>query len=760
MSNRMFAVLAVLIGMAGMAAGQGTDPGVRDTVYVGAVSTNAGQKAIVPVSLFNDEDLGAITIPLRWSSPAISLDSVSFVGTRISYVNVKPITIDNGNQRVVFGAIIFTEAFLGSGNGVVAKLHFNIPPGTPDQFVSIDSTTIDPAGLLLTKSDASSFVPEFKKARITIGNPPDPGHITLSADSLAFEGQLGFPDPLNQTLSITNTGGGTMVWTASRASTWLSISPSSGTAPSVTSIHAASSTLPEGVYYDTIVVSAATADNTPRRLPVKLRVVRAAPTIRFGPSQFAISGVQGGANPPDRKLAIWTDIPGSLLNWTVTRSSSWLTLTPTSGTPPDSVTLQVDITGLSFGIYYDTIVIADPTAVNNPQKVPVTLQIVSNLPVIAATPNPLHVIVQSGVNAADRNVTIFNAGEGSMTFTATENSSRITGINPSSGSAPQNITLSFKTLPVSDGDYWDTVVVTSPEAINSPYYLVVHFHISVNPAKFLITPASFAFNYYECWQGPDPTLQIKNVQILNLGSDVLPWGLSFTAPWLVASTDTGYAPTLVTFSLKADGLPVGTYYDTVVVHSDLAINTPRRVPVVLNVVPGSLPPELLVNGMKTAIPAQEVFGMTIDKIAAVCEVMNAYPGCMNYGIQESIPWLRFLDTAGAAPAIPRATVEVGSYTYGKYYDTLLVTSPTATNSPVKVGVELIVWRMHGDANWDNKINIGDAVHIVNWLFKGGPPPYPELFVGDCNCDWLVNIGDAIYIVNYLFKGGDAPCGNP
>lgn len=29
--------------------------------------------------------------------------------------------------------------------------------------------------------------------------------------------------------------------------------------------------------------------------------------------------------------------------------------------------------------------------------------------------------------------------------------------------------------------------------------------------------------------------------------------------------------------------------------------------------------------------------------------------------------------------------------------------------------------------------------------------------GDSNCDGGVNVGDAVYIINYVFKGGDAPC---
>ena len=63
----------------------------------------------------------------------------------------------------------------------------------------------------------------------------------------------------------------------------------------------------------------------------------------------------------------------------------------------------------------------------------------------------------------------------------------------------------------------------------------------------------------------------------------------------------------------------------------------------------------------------------------------------------------------------------------------------------------------GDGNADGKITISDVIYIVNYLFKGGPEPIPEVSVGDANCDDKVTVSDVIYLINYLFKGGPAPC---
>ncbi|MCP4566880.1 MAG: hypothetical protein GY841_04780 [FCB group bacterium] len=66
--------------------------------------------------------------------------------------------------------------------------------------------------------------------------------------------------------------------------------------------------------------------------------------------------------------------------------------------------------------------------------------------------------------------------------------------------------------------------------------------------------------------------------------------------------------------------------------------------------------------------------------------------------------------------------------------------------------------LDGDANDDAAINVGDAVWMINYVFKGGPPP-PCEDEGDANNDCSLNVGDAVYLINYVFKGGPAPeCG--
>ncbi|MFH2056051.1 MAG: dockerin type I repeat-containing protein, partial [bacterium] len=62
----------------------------------------------------------------------------------------------------------------------------------------------------------------------------------------------------------------------------------------------------------------------------------------------------------------------------------------------------------------------------------------------------------------------------------------------------------------------------------------------------------------------------------------------------------------------------------------------------------------------------------------------------------------------------------------------------------------------GDANFDGVANITDAVRLINYIFSGGPAPWP-LAAGDVNCDGIANVTDVVYLVQYIFGDGPAPC---
>jgi len=62
----------------------------------------------------------------------------------------------------------------------------------------------------------------------------------------------------------------------------------------------------------------------------------------------------------------------------------------------------------------------------------------------------------------------------------------------------------------------------------------------------------------------------------------------------------------------------------------------------------------------------------------------------------------------------------------------------------------------GDANADLVVTTKDIVTIINYIFKGGPPPAPCRAAGDNNADRWVTVGDLVQLIVYVFLSGPEP----
>jgi hypothetical protein len=61
----------------------------------------------------------------------------------------------------------------------------------------------------------------------------------------------------------------------------------------------------------------------------------------------------------------------------------------------------------------------------------------------------------------------------------------------------------------------------------------------------------------------------------------------------------------------------------------------------------------------------------------------------------------------------------------------------------------------GNPNGDNDVNVGDAVFMINHVFREGPPPDPWQ-LGDANCDGTLDVGDIVFLVAAAFRFGPQP----
>ena len=500
------------------------------------------------------------------------------------------------------------------------------------------------------------------------------------------------------------------------------------------------------------------AANSPLYKYVQLELIEPPAELNVSPSQLFFNAVAGSANPPSQVLSVF-NTGGGQLDWTAANNEAWLQVSPMSGLGDASLTVSVDITGLGFNDYFDTIVVSDPNAMNSPRLIPVRLTVASDLPVIEVSASVINVVVDlPEATPGPKFFDVTNAGGGLMNFMVSTTSPRI-ALTPDSAAAPATIQASFTLTPQPPNTVIeDTVWVASNEAINSPQPVVFRFRFVDIPAVVVASPVTLTFNIYEC---TDPGLVIPPTNTFNVvnggGDDPLQVVLDYQSDIITVDKDIDFAPSLFTVTATAFDLPLGNYKDTIFVTAEKAVNSPDTIFIEYNLIPGDLPPVLSLSKSSTTLILKEEAG---PQLPSPIRIDNGVPGCMEWSLTEDIAWLFPSKTGGTATDFVSLLIDPTGLTFGQYVDTVEFSGVGAGNSPKPFPVTLKIWRYNGDINWNGYINLTDLTLLVRYLFQAGPPPQPTVIVGDVTCDGLVNLTDVTYLVAFMFQGGPFPCGNP
>ena len=171
---RILVVLLCLIGGSCLASDTTVgDHNLPDSLLIEKVEVEKSGRIAVRIEFVNSEDLGAVTIPLIIRGEGAKFDSVSFVGSRLEYLATRPVTITGQGRMVIFGAICMTEDYIAPGRGLLATLYIDIPDSPENKPIIIDSVTIHPASLLFTRSNSTSYLPQFVRGSITVVKSTD-----------------------------------------------------------------------------------------------------------------------------------------------------------------------------------------------------------------------------------------------------------------------------------------------------------------------------------------------------------------------------------------------------------------------------------------------------------------------------------------------------------------------------------------------------------------------------------------------------------
>jgi hypothetical protein len=96
-------------------------------------------------------------------------------------------------------------------------------------------------------------------------------------------------------------------------------------------------------------------------------------------------------------------------------------------------------------------------------------------------------------------------------------------------------------------------------------------------------------------------------------------------------------------------------------------------------------------------------------------------------------------------------------------DSLYFITAISTDATGRTGMATNLVRSHcptfakGDYDGNGSVNIGDALYLINAIYRNGLAPVGGIGRADANCDTLINLSDVIYMIQYLYGAKPAPC---
>ena len=210
----------------------------------------------------------------------------------------------------------------------------NVSPTSDMEFVAEDALPLrgDTPAARVSTGASTPWLMATVVFKTGVAAPPPPPVLSTTPASLSFSATAGGASPAAKTITVSNTGGGSMDWTASETASWLSVSPASGTNGGTVTVTPSITGLAAGTYTADVTVAAAGVAGSPKTIPVTLTLdPPTPPALSVSPAACRSRRVAGGPSPAAKTLAI-SNTGGGSLDWTASESASWLAVSPGSGT--------------------------------------------------------------------------------------------------------------------------------------------------------------------------------------------------------------------------------------------------------------------------------------------------------------------------------------------------------------------------------------------------------------------------------------------
>jgi len=413
--------------------------------------------------------------------------------------------------------------------------------------------------------------------------------IAASSTSLTFTHVTGSAYPVSQTVNVLTSSG--VAWTASTSNSWLMLSSTGGTGPGSIGISVNPGALAVGTYNGTVTLVAPSSGDT-ETVFVTLNVV--VPGLVSNQASLAFSGTYGSPFPAQAVNITMNN--GSAVNWTATPSSNWLVLSQTSGTTPSSITVGVDVTGLSAGSYNATITF-NGSGLSSPMILNVTLLIIT--PSLYVNPTSLAFgRSNGGLDANGKTVTLsLNTATNAYGWTANVSDPWIQ-VMPVSGtvsSTPFPVTVRIDPTGLAEGTYSGTVTFTAQVnglTVNS----ILPVQLQLDTHRIVVSDVGVALTSTPTLSRLTRALKVRSSR----GADVS-WTAASSQSWL-GVTSSGTTSDDLLLTADPAGLAADTvhYASVTVTSSDTSVVNSETVrvgfwvgsttPLASTQLPGSSPP--------------------------------------------------------------------------------------------------------------------------------------------------------------------------
>jgi len=355
------------------------------------------------------------------------------------------------------------------------------PSGSQDLKITVDVAGLDEKdhiGSILVKAPGATVPQEKIDVTLRVTGTPT---ISINPGSLSFSSPVGTNPPF-KTVTIQNTGGGTLSWSATSTS-WIKLDATSGNltagASKVVKVSPDVSGLGAGDHPGSIIISSnAAADQT---VNVTLTLNDKA-KIGLTPTTLTFDAPVGGSNPAG-KLATLKNEGGEPLGWKAKTDAAWLIVAPLNGNlnPGQSqpLTITVNTSGLMEATYFGTVTVEENFLAIPSGTISVTLNMNSQ-PKIGVNPSTVSFSVHLGGSSSTSGISVTNTGNGTLDWKATGNAGWLKvqplgGLLDSLESEP--ILLSASSKGLTPGTYTTTLTIADPLSSNTSELITIEMNV-------------------------------------------------------------------------------------------------------------------------------------------------------------------------------------------------------------------------------------------------------------------------------------------